>query len=149
MVYYELKILREVSHEYIMKLHEVYESETHLILILEYLRGGTLLQRVVKRRRFGEKECAIIIKKLILSLDYLHKKNIVHRDIKLENIFLIDDNETNIKLGDFDLACHFDKIDYSKQCGTPGYVAPEIFNPKVQYDYKVDIFSAGVVLYIM
>ena len=59
---------------------------------------------------------------------------IIHRDVKLENIFCEDDKETNIKLGDFDLACYINKIDYKKECGTPGYLAPEIFLPNFIYD---------------
>eukprot|EP01016_Furgasonia_blochmanni_P033969 TRINITY_DN3613_c0_g1_i20.p1 TRINITY_DN3613_c0_g1~~TRINITY_DN3613_c0_g1_i20.p1 ORF type:complete len:533 (+),score=67.85 TRINITY_DN3613_c0_g1_i20:65-1663(+) len=149
MVYYEMRILREVNHDYIMKLHEVYETESQLILNLEYIRGGTLLKRVMKRKKFTEKECAIIIKKVASSLDYLHKRNITHRDIKLENIFCIDEIDTNIKLGDFDLACYVDKIEIGKQCGTPGYIAPEIFNTKIRYNQQCDVFSAGVVLYII
>ena len=114
MVYYEMKIQREIDHPYIVKLEEVFETDNHLILNMEYMRGGTLLKRVVKRKRYSEKDSAIVMKKLILAVDYLHKSGIIHRDIKLENIFVANENDSSIKLADFDLAAYSDKLDYSK-----------------------------------
>ncbi len=70
-----------------MKLYEIYETDNHLILILEFLGGGTLLDKIIKKKKLSEKKCAIILQKLVEALDYLHKLNILHRDIKLENIF--------------------------------------------------------------
>ena len=133
-----------------MMLEAIYETSQNMILILEYMGGGTLLKHVVKKKKLPEKESAIIISKILDSVGYLHNLNIAHRDLKLENIFCEDEsNEVSVKLGDFDLATYIDKIDYTKQCGTPGYIAPEVFYPHLKYNEKCDVFSAGVILYIL
>ena len=86
-----------------------------MILVLEYMDGGTLLQHVLKKKRLSEKASAIIIQRILKSLEYLHSLKIAHRDLKLENIFCNSkDDEKSVKLGDFDLSIDVDKIDYTK-----------------------------------
>ncbi len=115
MAYYEMKILREIDHEYIMKLETIYETSENIILVLEYMGGGTLLKHIIKKKKFPEKDSAIIIRKILEAVSYLHRLNIAHRDLKLENIFCEDEsNDLTVKLGDFDLAVYIDKIDYTK-----------------------------------
>ncbi|CAG9329422.1 unnamed protein product [Blepharisma stoltei] len=142
----EISMMRNLNHPNVVKLHKVYESETCVYLILEYISGGNLLERINKIRRYSEKKAAEIIVKLLNAVDYLHSLGIVHRDIKLENILMVsEDNDIDFKLADFGLACEND-YELSKKCGTPGYTAPEIFCQNF-YDNKVDIFSIGIVLY--
>lgn len=115
MAYYEMKILREIDHQYIMKLDAIYETTDNMILILEYMGGGTLLKHIIKKKKLPEKESALIIKKILKATGYLHSLNIAHRDLKLENIFCENEqDELNVKIGDFDLATYTDIIDYSK-----------------------------------
>mmetsp|Transcript_23725 Transcript_23725/g.23499 ORF Transcript_23725/g.23499 Transcript_23725/m.23499 type:complete len:356 (-) Transcript_23725:21-1088(-) len=144
----EIEIMRQLDHPNIAKLHKIYESHSHIHLIMDYIPGSTLLQRIISKGPLSEEKSIKFIEKLLKVLRYLGSKNIVHRDIKPENILMADDNDdTNFKLIDFGLACVVSgKLTAS--CGSPGYVAPEILR-KIPYDLKVDVFSAGIILFIL
>ncbi|CAG9335900.1 unnamed protein product [Blepharisma stoltei] len=144
----EIEIMRQIDHPNIAKLYKIYESETHVHLVLEYVAGGTLLQRLTTKGPFSEEKSAKFIEKFLKVLRYLCQNNIVHRDIKPENILMTDENkDTSFKLIDFGLACVYTG-NLTSSCGSPGYVAPEILR-KIPYDPKVDVFSAGIILYII
>ncbi|CAG9310529.1 unnamed protein product [Blepharisma stoltei] len=144
----EIEILRTLNHPNIIKLHGIYESEHHVHMVLDYAQGGDLLHRILNKGPLTEENAAKLMRNLLKVLEYLQTKNVVHRDIKLENIlFVSDNNDYKIKLSDFGLACFID-ADLTQSCGSPGYVAPEILKRR-PYGSKVDIFSAGVVLYIL
>lgn len=142
--------MRKLDHENIIKLYEVHESESYIYLVLELLRGGELFERIVKKGIYTEKDAAVLMKKLLSALDYMHSKGMMHRDIKPENLILKDmDNNYDVKIADFGLATVVSQNEYLfRRCGTPGYVAPEILADE-RYDQKVDVFSAGVILYIL
>ncbi|CAD8070928.1 unnamed protein product [Paramecium sonneborni] len=147
----EISILRKLNHKGLIKMHEVYEDETHIYLVQEYLQGGELYQQIKKNQKQPENIVARIIATLLESLQYLHKRNILHRDLKPENLILrkkgiLDD----IVIADFGLADFYDPLgNYMFQrCGTPGFVAPEILQDKC-YDFKVDIFSVGCLMYLL
>jgi len=146
----EINIMRKLSHDNIIKLYEIYENDHAIFLIVELLRGGELFERIVKKGQYNEKDTCTLMKKLLSSLNYLHERGIMHRDLKPENLILKDnDNDWDIKIADFGLATHINVSEFLfKRCGTPGYVAPEILADE-KYDEKVDIFSAGVILYIL
>jgi len=144
----EIEILRLIDHPGIVKLHKVYEGKSHIYLVLDYVSGGNMLQRLLKNGPLTEVKAVKFAVKLLGILDYLKIMNIVHRDLKLENILLnSESSETDFKLTDFGLACFVDK-ELTQNCGSPGYVAPEILR-KMPYGTKVDIFSAGVILYMV
>ena len=84
----EIEILRIVNHENVIKLYEVYESNTHLHLVFEFLGGGELLEHIKQKGIYTESDAAQIIGKILEALDYCHKKKIVHRDLKPENLIL-------------------------------------------------------------
>lgn len=141
--------MKILDHPSIIKLYEVYEGEYHIYLVMELLKGGELFDRIVKKGISKEKDACIIIVRLLSALEYLHDLGIMHRDIKPENLILKDEHDFEIKLADFGLAEFVSKSDLLfRRCGTPGYVAPEILADK-PYDTKVDVFSAGVILYIL
>ena len=146
----EINIMRRLDQENIIKFYEAHENESYIHLIVEVLKGGELFDRVADNGAFIEKDTCLLMKRLLKALSYLHSKGIMHRDLKLENLILKDnDNNYDVKLADFGLATLTSQSDQLfKRCGTPGYVAPEILNDK-KYDQKVDIFSAGVILYIL
>ena len=143
----EIVALRLLSHPNIVKLYKVYETDTDIHLLLEYIPHGDLYKRVKDLKRLPENEALELIRKLIQTLEYLHSMNIVHRDIKLENIVMTGTSNTDFKLIDFGLACDF-KLGLLQGCGTPGWVAPEILRGSL-YGCQVDMFSVGVLLFAM
>lgn len=145
----EINIMRKLNHPNIINLYEIYEGDYHVYLVLELLKGGELFDHIIKKGHYTEKDASIIIRKLLWALEYIHEKGIMHRDIKPENLILKDEDGVDIKLADFGLSEKENKKDLLfKRCGTPGYVAPEVLEDK-KYDHKCDIYSAGVILYIL
>ena len=125
----------------------MYESSHELILIFELMEGGDLYSWI-KKKKFSEKESWHIFLNIIKGLNFLQLKGVIHRDIKLENILLSNDEKPLVKIADFSLAEFYKNKSLNTKCGTPGFMAPEIFNRTV-YDERVDIFSAGIILYIL
>ncbi|CAG9331416.1 unnamed protein product [Blepharisma stoltei] len=144
----EIKIMRSLNHPNILKLHRVYESDSHIYLVLDYFEEGDLYSRIIKKKNFTEAAVAKFSQKLFEVLEYLDSKNIVHRDIKLENILMVsNENDYDFKLADFGLASKLGE-GLTQICGSPGYIAPEILN-RFSYGTKADVFSAGAVIYIL
>ncbi|OMJ92925.1 hypothetical protein SteCoe_4269 [Stentor coeruleus] len=144
----EVVIMKKINHPYILKLHRVYEDKHFIYLVLEYLKGGDLLRRLHKKEKFTESTAARFIVNLLESLKYLHASHIVHRDLKPENLLMItNDSDVDFKICDFGLA-YMSSSNQNLRCGSPGYAAPEIIQKK-PYNQKVDIFSAGILLYIV
>ena len=150
-VLYETNLMKNLNHPNITKILEVFNDEEYMLIIMEYINGGNLFSFVKKRRKLPEKTAKFLFRQIILGIRHIHSKNIVHRDIKLENI-LIDLNN-NIKICDFGIGKVLkssDELLYDK-CGTPMYMAPEIFlsNKKGYNGFPADIWSSGITLYIM
>lgn len=134
----------------ILRLIEIYEDDVFVYLVLEYQQQGSLLGQILKNREFEEKQVKIIMEQLLLALDFIHQKRIVHRDIKLDNVLInrIDEEEFNVKIADFGLACFFpeDSNGLTEKCGTPCYVAPEILRGE-PYTTLCDMFSMGSLMF--
>ena len=145
----ETSIMKRLSKSNnIVKIFETYETKKHICIVMEYICAGDLLNYIKKRSRLQEPVAKFIFKQIILALKFIHENNIVHRDIKLDNILLDLDN--NIKICDFGVSKIINKNDIMlEQCGTPAYIAPEILLNKGYEGFGVDIWSAGVVLYAM
>ncbi|XP_062423878.1 serine/threonine-protein kinase DCLK3 isoform X1 [Rhea pennata] len=145
----EILIIRSLSHPNIVSLIEVYETESEIYLILEYVPGGDLFDAIIESVKFTEHDAAVMITDLCEALVYIHSKNIVHRDLKPENLLVQHnaDKSTTLKLADFGLAKQVTKPIFTV-CGTPTYVAPEILAEK-GYGLEVDMWAAGVILYIL
>ena len=132
----------------VVKIFETYETKKHYCIVMEYICAGDLLSYIKKRGKLTEQVAKFIFKQIVLSLQYIHSHNIVHRDIKLDNILIDLDN--NIKICDFGVSKKINKGDLMlEQCGTPAYIAPEILLNQGYEGFGVDIWSAGVVLYAM
>jgi calcium/calmodulin-dependent protein kinase I len=118
-------------------------------VVMEYLDGGELFDRIVKKTFYNEKEARDLVKILLQALKYLHDRSIVHRDLKPENLLMTNkDDDANVKLADFGFAVLADGFNVTTQCGTPGYMAPEILENK-SYGKPVDLWAFGVILYIL
>ncbi|XP_066921122.1 calcium/calmodulin-dependent protein kinase type IV-like [Clytia hemisphaerica] len=146
----EIGILLRLKHTNIIRLKEIFESETHLFLILEYVSGGELFDRIVDKGFYSEQDAARCVNQICQAIDYLHENDIVHRDLKPENLlYATKDEEAPLKLADFGLSKML-KHDLTMQtvCGTPGYCAPEVLLGK-NYGPEVDMWAVGVITYIM
>lgn len=147
-IMYETNVLKNLRHKNIIQFFESFESKDYILIIMEYISCGDLLSYVRRRTRIPETIAKFIFKQIIEGIQYIHSKNIIHRDIKLDNI-LIDLNNT-IKICDFGVSKQIRTGEIiSDQCGTPAYIAPEILRNNGYEGYGVDIWSAGVVLYTM
>jgi serine/threonine protein kinase len=145
-----LKRLREVP--YIVRLHDVFYETEICYLVMEEMRGGDLLDRLCEIEVYDEAEARKTSRRLLEAIYYCHKKNIVHRDIKPENILLASkENNTVIKLADFGCARRFEPgtTNLCTLCGSPQYVAPELYTNEGGYDERCDLWSAAVVIYVI
>ncbi|NWX13444.1 DAPK3 kinase, partial [Aegotheles bennettii] len=127
----EVTILQQVLHANIIKLHDIYENKTDVVLILELVSGGELFDFLAQKESLSEEEATRFIKQILDGVNYLHSKKIAHFDLKPENIMLLDKNIPipHIKLIDFGLAHKIeDGVEFKNIFGTPEFVAPEIVN---------------------
>ena len=151
-ILYETNLMKQLNHPNITKILELFETEDYIFIIMEYINGGNLFSFIKKRRKLSEKTAKFLFKQIIEGIKYIHSKNIVHRDIKLENILI--DLKNNIKICDFGIGKILKKKKEKvfEQCGTPMYMAPEIYlcTSEKGYDpFPVDLWSSGIALYIM
>merc|ERR1719198_2157866 len=140
-----------VSHPNIIQLYEIFDEKEKMNLVMELVTGGELFDRIVAKSHYTEREAANTIATICAALKHLHKQKIVHRDLKPENLLYSDPtDEAIIKVADFGLARMVSAGDIMKTaCGTPGYVAPEILQNKGYDSPAVDMWSTGVILYIL
>jgi len=149
----EVNLMIKLDHPNIIKLYEVYENEKNIYLIMELCTGGELFDRIVENTengvQFTEKQAADLFKQMMSAINYCHKNGIVHRDLKPENLlYLNKDDNSPIKVIDFGMSKRFDSKNFmSEKVGTAYYISPEVLQGK--YDEKCDIWSAGVILYII
>ncbi len=148
----EIGIMCQLDHPNIVRLDEVYESDSDIFLIQELCLGGDLFDRLDEQSNFhySESKCARLVKQMLSAVRYLHSKNIIHRDLKLENfLFSSAAAESELRMIDFGLSKHFDNFGdlHYEMVGTPYTVAPEIING--EYDEKVDIWAMGVITYLL
>ncbi|XP_048710277.1 serine/threonine-protein kinase 33 isoform X2 [Caretta caretta] len=154
----EVSILKRVNHEHIIHLEEVFETPKRMFLVMELCEDGELKEILHRKGQFTENETRHIIQSLASAIVYLHKKDIVHRDLKLENI-LVKSSETdeenemklNIKVTDFGLAVQKaggSESMFQSTCGTPTYMAPEVISAH-DYSQQCDVWSIGVIMYML
>jgi len=141
-----LKQLTDTGNPHIVKLIDSQETDAHIILIQEYVSGGQLVSFL--KQRLNEQTALVMFKQLLSALECCHKNHIIHRDIKLENI-LLDENQA-IKLIDFGVSNFMEEgVFRNTFCGTPAFASPEILLGEEYHGPEVDVWSIGVVLYYM
>nr|XP_006811786.1 PREDICTED: serine/threonine-protein kinase PLK1 isoform X2 [Saccoglossus kowalevskii] len=144
----EIAIHRSLIHPNIVGFHGFFEDSNFVYVLLELCRRRSLMELHKRRKAVTEPEARYFMRQILLATIYIHKEKVIHRDMKLGNLFLNDMME--IKIGDFGLAT---KIDYEGErkktlCGTPNYIAPEVLNKK-GHSYEVDMWSIGCILYTL
>lgn len=151
MIIQEINSLKKLDHPNIMKVYEFYSDSDNYYLILEYCQGQELFDYLINQGTFNEINAAKIMYQLLSSVSHAHNHNVVHRDLKPENIMIQKSKETNdlnIKIIDWGFSTIFSSNETLKEnYGTAYYVAPEVLLKK--YNNKCDIWSCGVILYIM
>ncbi|XP_054448268.1 serine/threonine-protein kinase SIK3 isoform X3 [Pteronotus mesoamericanus] len=147
-IFREVQIMKMLCHPHIIRLYQVMETERMIYLVTEYASGGEIFDHLVAHGRMAEKEARRKFKQIVAAVFFCHCRNIVHRDLKAENLLL--DANLNIKIADFGFSNHFTPGQLLKTwCGSPPYAAPELFEGKEYDGPKVDIWSLGVVLYVL
>ncbi|XP_052792506.1 calcium/calmodulin-dependent protein kinase type IV-like isoform X2 [Mya arenaria] len=146
----EVGILLKISHVNVIRMKEIFETPTQILLVLELVTGGELFERIVNRGKYSEKDAALAVREMLEGLEYLHKNDIMHRDLKPENLLYENLSEkAKLKIADFGLSKIIGaQVTTNTVCGTPGYCAPEVVKGKC-YDTKVDMWSIGVIAYIL
>ncbi|KAJ6939613.1 CBL-interacting serine/threonine-protein kinase 8 [Populus alba x Populus x berolinensis] len=145
----EISIMKLVRHPYVVRLHEVLASRTKIYIILEFITGGELFDKIVHHGRLSEAEARRYFQQLIDGVDYCHSKGVYHRDLKPENLLL--DSQGNLKISDFGLSALPEQGTslLRTTCGTPNYVAPEVLSHKGYDGAIADVWSCGVILYVL
>ena len=146
----EIKIHKSVHHDQVVAFEHNFEDNENVYILLEVCQNQTLNELLKRRKRVSEIEVQCYIIQLVKGLQYLHSHKIIHRDLKLGNLFLTD--KMQLKIGDFGLAT---KLDYDGEkkktvCGTPNYIAPEVIDGSGGgHSYEVDIWAIGIIIYTL
>lgn len=144
----EIRIHSSLSHKYIVSLHSYFEDESNMYIILELCRKRSLMEMHKRRKTLTVPEVRYFMRQIIVACQYMHENKVIHRDLKLGNLFINDNME--IKVGDFGLATRLSFEGERKKtlCGTPNYIAPEILTKK-GHSLEVDIWSLGCIMYTL
>ncbi|KAG7304308.1 hypothetical protein JYU34_011248 [Plutella xylostella] len=144
----EISIHRSLLHKHVVGFHSFFEDSLNIYIILELCKRRSMMELHKRRKAITEPETRFYMHQILLGVQYLHSRRIIHRDLKLGNLFLDDD--LHVKIGDFGLAARIEYDGERKQtlCGTPNYIAPEILTKK-GHSFEVDIWSLGCIMYTL
>ncbi|GAB1598412.1 mucin-5AC-like isoform X1 [Argonauta hians] len=147
-MFQEISIHRSLSHKNVVRFVNFFEDENFIYIILELCRCRSLMEMHKRRQAITEPETQFFLKQIVEACQYLHANKIIHRDLKLGNLFLSED--LDIKIGDFGLATVLDFEGQRKKtlCGTPNYIAPEVLSKK-GHSFEVDVWSLGCIVYTL
>ncbi|TNV86128.1 hypothetical protein FGO68_gene14551 [Halteria grandinella] len=154
MIFNEICFIRQLRIcENIVQIDRVYSTRSlesghrQICLVMKYAKYGSLLKHILRNQKFTEAQIRTIMEQLLLAVDLMHRSNIIHRDIKPDNILLMERENLKICITDLGLACRADDVkETNLKCGTPGYVGPEILKG-LPFTQKTDIFSVGSFMY--
>jgi len=148
----EIRVLSQIDHPNVIKLHEIYEDPSDIYLMMEECTGDSLFERISEnsssKKVISEKTIALLFKQIVDALNHCHIQGIYHKDLKPENIIFVNkDEKSPLKIIDFGLGMNSSKGNsvMIKKIHSPHYAAPEVLEG--EYDCKCDIWSAGVILY--
>ncbi len=147
----EWSVMKSLVHPGIIRAYDLFIEDRFCSLAVEYIAGGDLFERVVEKESYTELDARDLTKNLLLALKYLHDRNIVHRDIKPDNVLLMDNKDnTSLKLADFGLAAKLNKPGdmLTGGGGTVGYAAPELIK-RVEHSKPVDMWAVGCLVFVL
>lgn len=144
----EIKIHKSLNHANVVRFLSFFDDDSNVYIVLELCKQRSMMELHKRRPTVTDYECRFYIYQILEGVRYLHDNRIIHRDLKLGNLFLNDN--LNVKIGDFGLATRIEYDGERKKtlCGTPNYIAPEILNKK-GHSYEVDIWSIGCVMFTL
>ena len=145
----EIKIHKALRHPNIVRFEHVFEDENNVYILLEICRNESLNELIKRRKKVTEFESRVYLVQILRAVKYLHQNKIIHRDLKLGNLFLSESME--VKLGDFGLAAKLsdDSEKRNTVCGTPNYIAPEVLTQNKGHSRPADLWSLGVIIYTL
>ncbi|GAB4859284.1 CBL-interacting serine/threonine-protein kinase 3 [Ancistrocladus abbreviatus] len=147
----EIATMKRIKHPNVVRLKEVMASKTKIFIVLEFINGGELFDKIVQNGRMREDEARRYFQQLINAVDYCHSRGVYHRDLKPENLLL--DAWGNLKVSDFGLSALSQQVRddglLHTSCGTPNYVAPEVLNDRGYDGATADLWSCGVILFVL
>ncbi|KAI6685409.1 hypothetical protein NL676_031322 [Syzygium grande] len=147
----EIATMKLIKHPNVVRLYEVMGSRTKIYIILEFATGGELFDKIVNHGRMSEDKARKYFQQLINAVDYCHSRGVYHRDLKPENLLL--DGYGNLKVSDFGLSALSQEVRddglFHTACGTPNYVAPEVLNDRGYDGATADLWSCGVILFVL
>ncbi|XP_061870146.1 serine/threonine-protein kinase SIK2 isoform X1 [Colius striatus] len=147
-IYREVQIMKMLDHPHIIKLYQVMETKSMLYLVTEFAKNGEIFDYLASHGRLSESEARRKFWQILSAVEYCHGRKIVHRDLKAENLLL--DNNMNIKIADFGFGNFYSSGEpLTTWCGSPPYAAPEVFEGQQYEGPQLDIWSMGVVLYVL
>ncbi|XP_061449405.1 serine/threonine-protein kinase SIK2 isoform X2 [Rhineura floridana] len=147
-IYREVQIMKMLNHPHIIKLYQVMETKSMLYLVTEYAKNGEIFDYLANHGHLSESEARRKFWQILSAVEYCHSRKIVHRDLKAENLLL--DNNMNIKIADFGFGNFYKSGEpLTTWCGSPPYAAPEVFEGQQYEGPQLDIWSMGVVLYVL
>jgi polo-like kinase 1 len=146
----EIKIHRTLKHHHICEYKHFFEDRNNCYILLELCHNQSMNELIKRRKRLTEPEAAYFMSQLIEAVHYMHSECVIHRDLKLGNLFL--DRNNQIKVGDLGLATRLAHSEEKRQtiCGTPNYIAPEVIQGSKEtrgHSFEVDVWSMGVILF--
>ncbi|XP_051820691.1 serine/threonine-protein kinase PLK1 [Antechinus flavipes] len=144
----EINIHKSLVHQHVVGFHGFFEDSDFVFVVLELCRRRSLLELHKRRKAVTEPEARYYLRQIVLGCQYLHENKVIHRDLKLGNLFLNDEME--VKIGDFGLATRVEYDGERKRtlCGTPNYIAPEVLSKK-GHSFEVDVWSIGCIMYTL
>lgn len=147
----EVAIMKQLDHPNIVRLHETFEDDDSVYLVMDLCKGGELYERLIDEENFGDEDAASVMQQIFRAIGYMHGRHVCHRDVKTQNFLFLNEgpiSQTVLQVIDFGISRQFEPGEVlTTKVGTPYFVAPEVLNGT--YDHLSDLWSCGVIMFWM